>query len=265
MSATNLNPQAAFLDAVKSRSIATAVDILKGIHDGKEAVRRAAGALDEGSVDDTSRRPLKVTSLLPRLDDLRRAGDLFFDLARLQVRTLDALIDMRGRHMGRLEDRVGDLLGFPVRGNRGEVLSLTVPVKAVEADRKERPEDGALTSHCEVVRQFRAKNRTREAWPEPERDADTAPTQTYVVEPVKMRWSQHPGVEGSRLNVSVLRERVRVPPEGVLPLRLRISWLPRDLDHMNPSAEASGEYVLRAGNGEVGKVIRVVLRFDLDG
>lgn len=79
------------------------------------------------------------------------------------MRTLDTLIEMRGRHMGRLEERVGDLLGFPVRGNRGEVLTLTVPVKAVEADRKERPEDGPLTARCEVIRQFRAKNLTREA------------------------------------------------------------------------------------------------------
>lgn len=83
MSATNLNPQAAFLDAVKSRSIETALDILKGIHDGKEAVRRVAGALDEQSAGGRSDRTLKVTSLLRRLDDLRRAGDLFFDVARL--------------------------------------------------------------------------------------------------------------------------------------------------------------------------------------
>ncbi len=267
MSATNLNPQAEFLNAVKSRSIVTAVDILKGIHDGKEAVRRAADALDEVPGSGSSERKLRVTSLLPKLDDLRRAGDLFFDIARLQVRTLDSLIDMRGRHMGRLEERVGDLLGFPVRGNRGEVLSLTIPVKAVEADRKERPEDKPLTDRCEVIRQFRAKNLTREAWPKPELPppSETEPTQRFAIETIKMDWSGSPGVDKDLLRVEVLREPVKVPPGGVLPLRLRISWKPETLALMNPQAEATGEYRLPTRNGEVGKVIRVALRFDLDG
>lgn len=256
----NINAQAAFLTAVKLRSLDTAVEVLKGIHDGKEAVRRAAGNLDDDAsflngIRGGQKRGSVVTSLLPKLDDLRRAGDLFFDVARLHVQTVDALLGMRARHMGRLEERVGDLLGFPVRGNRGETLTMVVPVRAVEADYAERPKDGDRTSHCEITRQFRVKNLTRDAWP-----VDSV----KEVEPVPMTWSPpFPGAEPP-LGVEVRRDRAEVKKGEVAPLRLRIFWSKGTLDRINPSAEVRGEYLLPGSNGEVAKVIRLVLRFDLN-
>lgn len=258
MSEPNLNAQAAFLTAVKLRSLDTAVEILKGIHDGKAAVRRVARSLD-GADDDREaggRRGLRATALLPKLDDLRRAGDLFFDVARLHVQTVDALLGMRQRHMSRLEERVGDLLGFPVRGNRGEVLDMTIPVAAVEADWAERPQDGARTEHCEIVRQFRVKNLTTKPWNLPPSGAVT---------PVDLDWSPADPVAPRALGVEVLRDVSSVAVGEVLPLRLRIYWKRDTLSQFNPNAEAKGRFVLRSNTGEVTKFIEVVLRFDFGG
>ncbi|MDB4932437.1 MAG: hypothetical protein JWM10_4921 [Myxococcaceae bacterium] len=248
MADSGANVQAAFLDAVKERSLGTAVEILKGIHDGKEALNRVARAVDPAQPG----RGSALAPLVPRLDDVRRVGDLLFDVARLHVDTLDKIFGLRGKHTSRLEERIGDLLGFPLRGNQGEVLEMVVPVRAVEADRLERPTDGEATRYCEIHRQFRAKNLTSAAWPAGD-----------AVAPVTVRWSREPGVELTAVRVDVLREAVAVKPGEVLPLRLRVRWSEKALDGLHPAAEASGQYVLRGADGAVAKLIEVALRFDL--
>jgi hypothetical protein len=242
------NVQAAFLDAVKDRSLDAAVAILKGIHDSKEALQRVARPADPAP----GGRGSTVAPFLPRLDDVRRAGDLLFDVARLQVETLDRIFGLHGKHTSRLEERLGDLLGFPLRGNRGEVLELVIPVRAVETDRLERPTDGENTRYCEIHRQFRAKNLTSAAWPA-----------SAAAAPVVLNWSRDPGIDPAAVQVEVLRDPSEVKPEEVLPLRLRVRWLEKSLDGLRPGAEASGRYELPGADGAVAKVIEVVLRFDL--
>lgn len=251
----NINAQAAFLTAVKLRSLDTAVEVLKGIHDSKEAVRRAARTVDDDSANGGG-RPFRVSPLLPQIEDLRRAGDLFFDVAKLHIETVDALLGMRRRHTARLEERLGDLLGFPVRGNRGEVLEMVVPVRAVEADHRERPEDGDRTAYCEVVRQFRVRNKTSEALVTGDADA---------VAQVKLRWSPDPDVDEQPVHVEVRREPGRVAVDEVLPLRLRVFWKAGSLGVVNPlnaRAEATGDFILRNSKGDLVKVIQVILRLD---
>ena len=242
---TGRNVQAAFLDAVKEQSLDTAVDILKGIHDGKEALNRVARGAGGGQRS-------AAAPLIPKLDDVRRVGDLMFDVARLQLETLEKVFGLRGKHGSRLEARLGDMLGFPLRGNQGEVLELVIPVRAVEADRRERPGDGEATTFCEIHRQFRAKNLTARDWPS-----------SAGVTAVELAWSREPEIKPGALRVDVLRDPASVPPGAVLPLRLRVRWVPGALDAMNASAEASGQYVLRGVDGEVAKLIELGLRFDL--
>jgi hypothetical protein len=241
------NVQAAFLDAVKDRSLGTAVEILKSIHDAKAALHRVARTADPAR---PGRGPA-LAPLIPKMEDVRRAGDLLFDVARLHVETLDKIFGLRGKHASRLEERIGQMLGFPLRGNQGEVLELVVPVRAVEADRLERPTDGEATRSCELHRQFRAKNLTADPWPAGD-----------AVTPVKVRWSSDL-VDPDAVRVDVLRDPVETKPEGVLPLRLRVRWSPGALDLLPASAEASGQFVLRGGGNTVAKLIEVALRFDL--
>jgi hypothetical protein len=248
MSDGSRNAQAIFLDAVKDRSLDAAVSILKNVHDGKGAVLRATrGAQAAGGVS-------PLAPMVPRMADVRRAGDLMFDIARLQLETLQRVFDLRDKHSARLEQRLGDLLGFPLRGSQGEVIELVVPVRAVELDRAERPADGESTSFCEIHRQFRAKNLTERALPA-----------GGAVTPVALRWSRDLNLKADALRVDVLREPAPVPPGAVLPLRLRVRWRPGSLDAMAPTAEASGQFELAGVDGDVAKVIDVSLRFDLAG
>lgn len=241
------NVQADFLEAVKGRSLHVAVDILKNIHDAKGAARRVARSAD--AVGDATGLP-RVGAFVPKLEDLRRVGDLLFDVASLQIKTVETLFGIRSRHTKRLEERLGDLLGFPVRGNQSELLELAIPVGAVEGDRKERPTDGDATASCEIHRQFRVKNSTGVAWPG---DATTAS--------LKVSWNDQMKLAPDVLRVDVLRDGAPVPPDAVLPLRLRVRWTPGSLRGISPGAEASGRYRLDAGDGSVAKVIDVLLRF----
>jgi hypothetical protein len=245
MGDTGRNAQAAFLDAVKDQSLDRAVTILKGIHDGKEALGRVARAAE------ASGSPL--AALIPKLDDARRASDLLFDLARFQVDALDRLFGLRDKHTKRLGERLGDLLGFPLGGNQGEVLELVIPVRAVEGDRLERPMDGESTRYCEIHRQFRVKNLTGSDWP-------PGPAAT----PVELSWSRTPDIAEGALRVEVLRDpSAATPQDAVLPLRVRIRWTPGALDKMNTAGVASGRYELQGAGTRVAKVIELALRFDL--
>ena len=238
------NAQAAFLDAMKDQSLNRAVEVLKGIHDSKEALGRVARSVE------ASGSPL--AAFIPKVDDARRAGDLLFDLARFQVDTLDRLFGLRDKHTKRLGERLGDLLGFPLGDNRGEVLELVIPVRAVEGDRLERPKDGASTDDCEIHRQFRVKNLTQSEWP-------AGPAAT----PVELSWSRNPNIAEDALRVEVLRDPAATAKDTVLPLRVRIRWTPGSLDKMNTAAVASGRYELLGPGARVEKVIELALRFDL--
>jgi hypothetical protein len=244
MGDTGRNAQAAFLDAVKDRSLERAVGILKGIHDGKEALRRASRSME------ASGSP--VAALIPRRDDARRASDLLFDLARFQVDALERLFDLRDKHTRRLGERLGDLLGFPLGDNRGEVLELVIPVRAVESDRLERPKDGESTEYCELHRRFRVKNLTDSEWP-------AGPAETLV----ELSWSRNPNIAEDALRVDVLRDPAAVGTKAVLPLRVRIRWKPGSLDKMNTAGLASGRYELLGDGGKLAKVMELALRFDL--
>jgi hypothetical protein len=184
--------------------------------------------------------------------DGRRAGDFMFDIARMQLETLGRVFELRDKHSSRLEERIGDLLGFPLRGAQGELLEVVIPVEAVEADRRERPTDGDNTRYCEIHRQFRAKNLTGDALP-------AAPAASTV----PLRWSREPNLSPDALRVEVLRDPGVVPAGAVLPLRVRVRWVPGSLRGMNASAEASGQYELGGVGGAVAKVIDLTLRFDL--
>lgn len=238
------NAQAAFLDAMKDRSLDRAVEVLKNIHDGKEAVGRVARSVE------ASGSPL--AAFVPKLDDARRASDLLFDLARFQVDALDRLFGLRDKHTKRLGERLGDLLGFPLGDNRGELLELVIPVRAVEGDRLERPMDGESTRYCEIHRQFRVKNLTGSGWP-------PGPAET----PVELSWSRNPNIAEGALRVEVLRDPAATAKDTVLPLRVRIRWTPGSLDKMNTSGVASGRYELLGVGARVEKVIELALRFDL--
>ena len=258
------NVQADFLEAVKGKSLDVAVDILKSVHDAKGALRRAGRAADSAGAATGLPR---IGAVLPKLDDFRRVGDLLFDVARLQIKTVETLFGIRSRHTAKLEERVGDILGFPVRGNQSEVLELTIPVGAVEGDRRERPTDGDATASCEIHRQFRVKNSTGRAWP----------AVAAAVKPVDISWNDQanvtsPGVSDGRkvardaFRVDVLRDCGEVAPGSVLPLRLRVRWTPGALTNLSSLAEATGQFVLEGAGGEVVKVIDVLLRFnDLGG
>jgi len=240
---TDRNAQAKFLDALKDKSLQKAVDILEGIHDGKEALNHAARAAE------ASGSP--VAPLIPRLGDVRRVSELLFDVARLQVDALDRLFGLRSKHTRHLEERIGEAMGFPLRGNRSEVLDLVIPVQAVEADRKERPSDGESTRYCEIHRQFRVRNLTKSEWP-----AGAAAT------PVRLSWSREPKIDRDALRVEVLRDPAATAKEAVLPLRVRIRWSPGALDAMDPAAVASGRYELEGPDGRLAKAIELALRFD---
>jgi len=238
------NAQAAFLDAMKDQSLDRAVEVLKGIHDGKEALGRVARSVE------ASGSPL--AAFIPKVEDARRASDLLFDLARFQVDTLDRLFGLRDKHTRRLGERLGDLLGFPLGDNQGEVLDVVIPVRAVEGDRLERPMDGESTRYCEIHRRFRVKNLTSSEWP-----AGSAST------PVELSWSRNPNISDEALRVDVLRDPVAVGTEAVLPLRVRVRWIPGSLDKMNTAGVASGRYELRGAGSRLEKVIELALRFDL--
>ena len=244
MGDTGRNAQAAFLDAVKDQSLDRAVTILKGIHDGKEALGRVGRSVE------ASGSPL--AALIPKLDDARRASDLLFDLARFQVDALDRLFGLRDKHTKRLGERLGDLLGFPLGGNQGEVLELVIPVRAVESDRLERPMDGESTRYCEIHRQFRVKNLTGSEW-------RAGPAAT----PGALRWRRHPNQPPRARGVEVLRDPAATPKDTVLPLRVRIRWTPGSLDKMNTAGVASGRYELQGAGARIEKVIELALRFDL--
>lgn len=237
------NAQARFLDALKEKSLQHAVDILEGIHDGKEALQHAARAAE------ASGSP--VAPLVPRMGDVRRLSELLFDVARLQVDVLDRLFGLRSKHTQHLEQRIGEALGFPLRGNRAELLDLEIPVQAVETDRRERPSDGESTRYCEIHRQFRVRNLTESEWPE-------GPAAT----PVKLRWSREPRVDREALRVEVLRDPAKTAKQAVLPLRVRIRWTPGALDGIDPAAVASGRYELDGPEGQLAKAIELALRFD---
>ena len=237
------NAQAKFLDALKDKSLQSAVDILEGIHDGKEALNHAARAAE------ASGSP--IAPLIPRIGDVRRVSELLYDVARLQVDALDRLFGLRSKHSRHLEERIGEVLGFPLRGNRAEVLDLVIPVQAVEADRRERPSDGESTRYCEIHRQFRVKNLTDSEWP-------AGPAAT----PVTLSWSREPKIDRDALRVEVLRDPAATGKNAVLPLRVRIRWTPGLLDRMDPAAVASGRYEMEGPDGRLAKAIELALRFD---
>ncbi|MBK8691973.1 MAG: hypothetical protein IPN17_06620 [Deltaproteobacteria bacterium] len=183
------NAQAKFLDALKDKSLQSAVDILEGIHDGKEALNHAS-----------PRRPAAGPAARPRhrssrkLGDVRRVGDLIFDVAASRsTHWTSSSACRQARVAARGPPRRP--AGLPLRGNRAQVLELVIPVRAVEADRRERPGDGEATTFCEIHRQFRAKNLTARDWPS-----------SAGVTAVKLTWSREPEVKPRALRVSVLRD-----------------------------------------------------------